>query len=339
MKSKRVLVLVDWQPGKNSFPIFKKTFDEIQVIGGPFLKGATSGLRKVLFRWSLYTWVGIKALFLSRNYDTIIAYQPVCGLILGSFYQLFNIKTKQLILLNMIFTERSSRFYYSLRQRFVHWVLKIVDGISVYTSGEINSMAKLFDYPKERIACVRQGIRLKKPVDRIPADKLNRYIFSAGMSLRDYTSLIEAVRFLDIPLEIVCQPYNVKGLDIPDHVQVHLDMWGDDVVKLRRKARMVVIPLLYENISAGQYDILFSMSEGKGIISSRTVASIEHITDGKNGFLVPCQDVKALRDRILTLWNDSTLINKMGTLAQQTFKNNFTFEAYQRTVVNWLKDL
>jgi len=339
MIAKRVLVLVDWHPGKNTFPVFKKNFNEIRVVGGPFLKGATSGLRKVLFRWSMYIWVGIKAIFISRNYDTVIAFQPVCGIVLGTFYRLFNIKSKQLILLNMIFTERSSKFYFNFRKNFVQWVLKTVDGMSVYTTGEINTLAELFHYPKNRIFCVRQGIRIHEPVKRIPANKLENYIFSAGMSLRDYGSLIEAMRNLDIPLEIVCQPYNIKGLDIPDHIHIHLNLWGEEVVKLRRNARIVVIPLLYENISAGQYDILYSMSEGKAIIASRTVASTEHITDGKDGFLVPCRDVQALQDRILTLWNDSSLINKMGAQAQKTFNNNFTYEVYQHTVVNNLKNL
>jgi len=339
MKAKHVLVLVDWHPGTNTFPVFKKNFDEIRVLGGPFLKGATSGLQKVLFRWSMYIWVGIKAIFLSRNYDTVIAFQPVCGLILGSFYRLFNIKSKQLILLNMIFTERSSQLYFNLRKNFVRWVLKTVDGISVYTTGEINSLAELFHYPKKKIFLVRQGVRLNKAVNRIPADKLKNYIFSAGMSLRDYSSLIEAVRTLDIPVKIVCQPYNIKGLNIPDHVHIHLNLWGEEVVTLRRNARMVVIPLLYKNISAGQYDILYSMSEGKAIIASHTVASVEHITDDKDGFLVPCRDVEALQDRILKLWNNSHLIDKIGSQAQETFNNNFTFEVYQQNVLSNLQNL
>ncbi len=339
MKAKRVLVLVDWHPGTNTFPVFKKTFDDIRVVGGPFLKGATSGLRKVLFRWSMYIWVGIKAIFISRNYDTVIAFQPVCGLVLGTFYRLFNVKSKHLILLNMIFTERSSQLYFNLRKNFVRWVLKTVNAMSVYTTGEINTLAELFHYPKKQIFCIRQGIRINKPVERIPADKLKKYIFSAGMSLRDYRSLIEAVRTLDIPVEIVCQPYNIKGLDIPDHVHIHLNLWGDEVIKLRRNARIVIIPLLYKNISAGQYDILYSMSEGKAIIASRTVSSVEHITDGKDGFLVPCRDVEALQDRILTLWNDSTLIDTMGEHAQQTFNNNFTYEIYQQNVINNLQKL
>lgn len=321
--------MVDWQVRGDEFPLIKKNFPNVKVLGASFPLGARAGWQKVLVRWVMYVWVSFKALCLSEKYDVITAWQPVCGLFLSLFYRMLGIKPSSLIIQNFIYNQKPSQYYESLRFAFVKLALSKIDYITVFTHAEIGRIAGLFDFPKERIFCIPQGVSPDNNFRPIPIEKTQPYIFAAGMSLRDYGTLIEAVRDISAKVVIVCQKQNLRGLDLPPHVEPHINLWGDKVKELRRNARLVVVPLLEEQVSSGQYDILYAMSEGKAVIATKTVASVEHITDGYDGCLVPCRNAQVLKVKIQNLLDRPEEAARLGNNARKTFLEKFTSDVYQ----------
>lgn len=337
MKPLKVLIMVDWQPRAADFPFLRNQFAEVRVVGARFPQGAQAGWQKALFRWTLYVWVAFKTLLLSKKYDVIASWQPTCALALSFFFKGLGVKPCPLVIQNFIYTQKGNWFYARLRYALVTWALSAIDYMGVYTRYEIRRLAKLFGFPQERIICIPQGVNLDSAYQPGPVDQTQPYIFAAGMSLRDYKTLIDAVRETHHPVVIVCQEHNVRGLDLPGNVKTYINIWGEKVKQLRRAARLVVVPLLDEQVSAGQYDILYAMSEGKAVIATKTVASVEHITDGYDGYLTPCRDVQALKEKIHTLMHHPQEIARLGRNARITIAEHFTFEAYQRKMAQLLE--
>ena len=336
----RLMILVDWLPEEGEFPYLQERYKEINILGSHMPKGATGGWQKILFRWPGYFWVSLKALIKAEKYDFVIAHQPVCGIMLALLLRIFLIKSTKLIVLNFIFTQKTQRISYELRWWLTKVCLKKIDWLSVYTKKEVDTISELFSYPKENIYCIPQGIIADNNQNSVlSATNSKEYIFSSGMSLRDYKTLFNAFKEIDYKLVVVCQEHNIKRLTIPDNVKVYLDIWGDEVKKLRRESKFVIVPLLDENVSAGQYDILFSMADRKAIIATDTVASLEHLTDGHDGILVKRGNYIQLRDKIKYLIDNQNEIQRLGENAYKTFKDNFTFDVYQHGVDKLISDI
>src|SRR3954466_11999321 len=70
----------------------------------------------------------------------------------------------------------------------------------VFSQEERQLFASSFDIPLDRIACVRFAHSLWSRADGPTSD--GGYVFAGGDSLRDYDTLIEAVRGLDVPVRI-----------------------------------------------------------------------------------------------------------------------------------------
>ena len=59
---------------------------------------------------------------------------------------------------------------------------------------------------------------------------------------RDYATLVEAVRGTSLTLDVVCQPENLAGLDVPDNVRVHGPVPLTEYRALLRRAKVVAVP-------------------------------------------------------------------------------------------------
>jgi glycosyltransferase involved in cell wall biosynthesis len=169
-------------------------------------------------------------------------------------------------------------------------------------------------------------------------------ICSAGSEMRDYPTLIEALRGTDIPCHIAS-----------DHVRVDRFRFGRRVsaekfarrapanvtigrlspVALRElyaKSRFVVVPLQASDTDNGINVLLEAMAMGKPVICSRTRGQVDAIQEGVTGLFVPVGDAGALRDAILTLWRDPARCIEMGRAARRYVEKHHTLDRFCREV-------
>ena len=134
-------------------------------------------------------------------------------------------------------------------------------------------------------------------------------ICAVGLELRDYPTLVEAVRGLDVDVVIAAaSPWSKRddssaGVDVPPNVDVGAyDLF--DLRQLYADAAFVVVPLQETDFQAGITTILEAMSMGKAVVCTRTTGQTDTIVDGETGLYVPPGDPGALRAAIERLLDD-----------------------------------
>jgi glycosyltransferase involved in cell wall biosynthesis len=147
-------------------------------------------------------------------------------------------------------------------------------------------------------------------------------ICSAGLEFRDYATLVEAVRDLDVDVVVAAaSPWSKRTSDVTDGgVPANVTLCKLSLFELRQlyaDARFVVMPLHPVDFQAGITTILEAMAMGKGIVCSRTEGQTDAIVDGVSGVYVPPADVTALRAAISGLLDDDELATRLGSGARE----------------------
>ncbi len=164
-----------------------------------------------------------------------------------------------------------------------------------------------------------------------------KYYFSGGRSYRDYKTLVEAFRGLDVKLKIACEYEVVDGLDIPKNVEIIEGAYGEDFVSLMKNAQAIILPLMYTDICVGLRTLIDSMRAGKTLIVTGDNCLSDYIElDCMIPVKLHCSE--DIRLAVLKL-NSDNLAHKMSKTAQDIYRNKYTVERYGNRMGNLLKDL
>jgi glycosyltransferase involved in cell wall biosynthesis len=154
-----------------------------------------------------------------------------------------------------------------------------------------------------------------------PLDRETDMICSVGSEMRDFPTLFEALRGLDIRCHIAAGTLNLKQTrwirkvdrmtDLPPNITVGRKQ-PTELRELYARSRFVVIPLRPSDTDNGITCILEAMAMGKPVICSRTEGQVDVIKEGKTGIFVPVGDAPALRSAIEYLWNHPAEAERMG---------------------------
>ena len=101
---------------------------------------------------------------------------------------------------------------------------------------------------------------------------------------------------------------------------------------LYARSRFVVVPLLPSESDNGVTVILEAMAMGKPAICSRTRGQVDVIQDGVTGVYVPIGDPVALRQAMLSLWNEPERARDMGARARAYVEQHHTLERFASNV-------
>ncbi|MFY7788123.1 MAG: glycosyltransferase family 4 protein [Thermoflexibacteraceae bacterium] len=85
--------------------------------------------------------------------------------------------------------------------------------------------------------------------------------------------------------------------------------------------------------------LLQAMSSGLPVIATTNTGAPDVVLEGKNGFIIPIEDEKALADKILSLYNHREKTKEMGIEAHQTVSNGFSWEDYGQRYLQFLQKL
>ncbi len=205
--------------------------------------------------------------------------------------------------------------------------------LSVLWSGpQVASHAKFLGMPEDRFIFIPfKANHTKGPRYDLP---IGNYVFACGNGKRDYQCLTDAVRGTGIPVIICATDPTVRGKieDLPNIIK--LGATEPDFAKLQASSCFMVIPMTYTGLKGGgEANFCNGMWHEKPVIASDSIAAADYIIDGETGFIVPSGDSELLRERIMTLWNDRELVEKMGQAGQQHVEKNFTHAAFVRRLM------
>jgi len=175
-------------------------------------------------------------------------------------------------------------------------------------------------------------------------DRETDMICSAGAEMRDFPTLIEAMRGTDIPCHIATDHVRVDRFGFGRRVSAskfsagasgNVTIGRKSSLELRdlyARSRFVVVPLRATDTDNGVNVILESMAMGKPVICSRTRGQVDVIEEGVTGLFVPVGDVAALRGAIQALWSDPRRCRAMGRAARAYVEKHHKLETFCRDV-------
>ena len=190
--------------------------------------------------------------------------------------------------------------------------------------------AKRLGLPEERIRFLPFHTNIIKPGI---VSGTGGYIFSAGRTGRDFATLADAVKGLDINVIVVTDQYHLKGVYFPSNVEVYCNIPYKKYMELLHKCSMVVVPLKKLIKSTGQVVFLEAMALGKPVIATNTVGTEDYIKHGTTGILIPPEDSKALRKALLDFMENPSFYSSLSERALEQIKIKHTFEAYTGTIL------
>ena len=220
-----------------------------------------------------------------------------------------------------------------------------IDVVVVYASEQRRIAIETLGYPPEHVVLhpFMVDTDFWRP-DLVTSSQRDRPLICAvGQELRDYPTLVEAVRGLDVDVVVAAaSPWSKRadssaGLDIPANVVVR----GCDHFELRQlyaDADLVVVPLEETDFQAGITTILEAMSMSRAIVCTRTTGQTDTIVDGETGRYVPVGDVGALRAAIEALLTDREEAARLGDAARQWVCSNADVTDYAKDLAELVSD-
>ncbi|HLF14039.1 MAG TPA: glycosyltransferase family 4 protein [Bacteroidota bacterium] len=272
----------------------------------------------------------IEAYLLRKRYDVVITWAERLGLPFALLLKLTGSRTPHVTLNSWISGGRKARL---LKLTYSH-----ISRILLWSSVQREYALNVLKIPPGKITFIRkfadQNFWRPMPVK-------TDMICSVGVEMRDYPTLIGAMRGLDIPCHIAAGLNRgilydtVAAIDrageLPANITVGKKSYGD-LRDLYARSRFVVIPLRATDTDNGLTCMLEAMAMGKAVICSRTAGQVDVLRDGVTGIFVRQGDPAALREAILRLWNDPGQAGEMGRRGREYIVKHHSIEQFVESV-------
>ncbi len=208
-----------------------------------------------------------------------------------------------------------------------------IDTFIVYANWQKRFIEERWGLPSARVVYTPFMVdgRFFAPQQVTPQPR--RMICAVGLEFRDYPTLLEAVRGLDVEVVIAAaSPWSkradsTQGTAIPPNVTVR-KFTQYELRQLYADSLFVVMPLYNVHFQAGVTAILEAMAMAKAVICSRTPGQTDIIAEGQTGLYVPPGDPAALRGRIQFLLDNPALATQMGQAGRQRVETEMDLSHY-----------
>lgn len=258
-----------------------------------------------------------RCLRLRHEVDYVYTFECSLATFALAFWQtLLGLRRPRHVVLQFIMREKTASLSSRVKYAFMRWCFRSLHLVVCSSTREADYYREAFGWPASKMAFVpyhssaQQVVPLPSPDDG--------YILAAGRVFRDFPTLFAAVDGTSHPVTVVARRNAANPPPGVDTVRLLEDIPLAEFNRLMERCRAVVVPLHDMRISAGQVVLLHGMAAGKPVIATRTAGTIDYITDGENGLLVPPGDAPALRAAIDRVMGDAALRTRLGAAAQRT---------------------
>jgi glycosyltransferase involved in cell wall biosynthesis len=210
-------------------------------------------------------------------------------------------------------------------------LLKQVDVFVVHSRGEMESLHSWFGIPRDKVRFVHLQ---RAPIEILSGENSSDpFIVAMGSANRDYSTLISAVREINIKCKIVASPRSIDSKNLPSNVELINGLTSSECHLLAQQARINVIPLADVETASGQVTIVEAMRMGRPVVATEGVGSVDYIQNGFDGLLVPPQDASALKFQIERLWNSEALRMHLSQNSMATANSRFSDEVAAQELI------
>ncbi|HXC60600.1 MAG TPA: glycosyltransferase family 4 protein [Steroidobacteraceae bacterium] len=215
--------------------------------------------------------------------------------------------------------------------------------VITWSSVQRDALVGKIGFPRDRVYLIRHYV---DQVFYSPRTAQEDMICAVGAEMRDYTTLVQAVRGTGIRCHIATDHVRIPGpirlvndrrvpiTQIVQQTDTDVTQGRLTLPQLRdlyAKSRVVIVPLLHSETDNGVTCILEAMAMGKPVICSRTRGQVDVIQEGVTGLYVPVGDAAAMRAAIQSLWHDPARASEMGRNARAYVEKYHTLEMFTST--------
>lgn len=235
---------------------------------------------------------------------------------------------------------------------FFDWlgVQSHIDQFFVYSTWQKQFIEHRWKIPTERVTFTHFMVDTRffspeatenQPPFTIPGSS-KPILCSVGLEFRDYPTLIEAARGLDVDVVIAAaSPWSKRKdttaqQEIPPNVHVR-KFTQYELRGVYNASRFLVMPLYPVNFQAGVTAILEAMAMERAVVCSRTPGQTDVIVEGETGRYVPPGDVDALRATIQYLLDHPEEAESMGKRARQRVLQEMSLDCYTQRLSQYVK--
>ena len=228
--------------------------------------------------------------------------------------------------------------------RFFDW-LKIqsdIDVFFVYSTWQKNFIEERWQVPSDRVVftpfmvdedffAADQAVGSLTRADMSLTD--DPIICSVGLEFRDYPTLLEAVKGMDVQVVVAAgSPWSkrsdtTEGQEIPDNVRVRR-FSQHELRDVYAMSEFLVMSLFENNFQAGVTAILEAQSMGKAVVCSKTAGQTDIIVDHENGLYTTPENAQSLHDAIQYLLDHPAEATKMGKNGRSLIENEMSLKKY-----------
>lgn len=215
------------------------------------------------------------------------------------------------------------------KRHFLRLLRGKMDAVFTYSSIQRNYCIDALGFPSGKVHLIpfHADHRFYRPMN----GTRRKRICSAGLEWRDYPTLIDAVKDMDVEVCLAAaSPWSkhrneTQGRTLPDNVSARRYDYNE-LRELYETSLFVVVPLYENDFQAGITTILEAMAMGKAVIATKTTGQVDVIRNGENGLSVPPGDPNALRAAIQLLMDNPDLAERLGENARNDIVANMTLD-------------
>jgi glycosyltransferase involved in cell wall biosynthesis len=265
-----------------------------------------------------------------RQYDVVVSWGERFGLPFAALLKATRSRTPHVALFSWISTPKKA----ALLRRVHSHIHRIVVWSSIQYDFAVNQLG----IPASRVVQLRWLVDQKfwRPMNT-PTD----LICAVGREMRDYPTLLDAIRDANIPCHIATK-MDVGKKDqwmtdlrdvrmFPPHITVGPKPYPE-LRALYARSRFVVLPLHPTDTDNGVTAMTEAMAMGKAVICSRVEGQRDVLEDGVNGIFVPPRDPRALRAAIEYLWTHPQECERMGVEGRKRIEQFHTLDRFVASV-------
>lgn len=288
--------------------------------------------------------VALAAIGRAGAYDVVFSDSERIGMPLAALLRLYRARPRHVMLGHHLSPPK--------KRPFLRLARPAVDALIVHAEPQKRFAVEALGFAAERVHVLPYQVdgAFWQPAGEPGAAPL---ISSAGLELRDYETLVQAVRGLDVEVRIGAASYwsskgnRLAGRTLPANVDLRPYAYRE-LRDLYARSRFVVVPLFETDFQAGVTLILEAMAMARAVIVSRTQGQRgvvrgpvwqagweEWPEDGEplaaaNGIYVPPGDAAALRSAIVYLLRRRDVAATLGANGSELARAEFSVEAFGR---------
>ncbi len=204
-----------------------------------------------------------------------------------------------------------------------------VDRFVVHSTAEIAGYASLLSLPVDRFEYV--SLQYGGAVETAPpVGQDEPYVFATGSGYRDYETFFAAVSKLGLRTLVLASDRVLDGLPIPSNVEILDQISRPEIRQLVRHARVNVVPLNDQALTAGLVTIVETFRHGRSLVTTERPGLEDYCLHGKNALCGQLFDSKSMAEAIDSMWSDHELRAELDANALDFANENCTDEAAAR---------